>query len=313
MEKVVVTGGAGFIGSNLSDELDSRGYKVVVLDDLSAGKLENVAPLLAKGNAEFVLGSVTDALLLQQVFKGAKYVFHLGAIAGVVQSVEDPLASHEVNLTGTLNVLIAARDSGVKKVVFSSSAAVYGSSPTMPKREDMLPQPESPYAVTKLAGEEYCHVFRRAYGLQTACLRYFNIFGPRQDPNSQYAAAIPGIAKKVAQGEPPVIYGDGEQTRDFVFVKDAVAANCQAALSDACGVFNVGRGTGISINRLARLIISLMGVKMEPLYGEMRPGDIRHSLSDISRAAEAFGYSPKYSLEEGLRQTLAGFGCPVCR
>jgi UDP-glucose 4-epimerase len=305
VEKVVVTGGAGFIGSHVADELARRGYRVTILDDLSTGKLENIAGLLEKGGAELVRGSVTDLPALRQVLAGARFVFHLAALPSVNRSIDDPLASHEVNATGTLKVLIAAKDAGVKKVIYSSSSSVYGDTPVLPKREDMIPHPLSPYAVSKAAGESYCQVFEHVFFLATACLRYFNVYGPRQDPNSQYAAVIPSFVKRTGAGEPPVIYGDGEQTRDFTFVKDVVAANVLAAETGASGVYNIGRGERISLNQLARLVISLSGRDLAPVYEAERPGDIRHSLADITRA-RGFGYNPEYGVAAGLKIVLGG-------
>lgn len=306
MKRTVVIGGAGFIGSHLAEELARRAYHITILDDLSTGKTENTESLLKKGNVEFLQGSVTDLPLLQELFQGVNYVFHQAAIPSVPRSIKNPQTCHEINITGTLNVLLAARDNGVMKVIYASSSSVYGDTPTLPKREDMLPNPQSPYAVTKLAGEYYCQVFHQVYGIPTICLRYFNVYGPRQDPNSQYAAAIPRFISRVTQGNPPIIYGDGEQTRDFTFIKDTVEANILAAESDATGVFNIGKGESVSINRLAELIIGLMGNNVRPVHEESRPGDIRHSMADISRA-KTFGYDPKYSLEEGLRETIRSF------
>ena len=255
---------------------------------------------------DFIHGSITDPPLLQKLFQGAHYVFHQAAIPSVPRSIENPLVSHDVNGTGTLNVLLAAKDNGVKKVIYASSSSVYGDTPTLPKKEDMSAKPQSPYAVAKLAGEYYCQVFRQVYQLPTVCLRYFNVHGPRQDPESQYAAVIPSFLKRVLQGNPPIIFGDGEQTRDFSFVTDAVEANILAAESDAAGIFNIGSGEAISINDLARLIVRLVGNEVEPVYQPPRPGDIRHSLADISRARE-FGYKPKHGLEEGLKETIRRF------
>ena len=303
-KKAVVTGGAGFIGSHLADELAKQGYHVVILDDLSTGKKENIAGLLNQDNVEFVEGNITDLPMLRKLFQCVDYIFHQAAIPSVPRSIKNPLASHEANLTGTLNVLLAARDNGVKKVIYASSSSVYGDIPTLPKREDMIPNPQSPYAVTKLAGEYYCHVFRQAYALPTACLRYFNVYGPRQDPNSQYAAVIPRFIKRVSQGSSPIIFGDGEQTRDFTFIKDVVQANILAAESNASGIFNIGKDERTTINQLAELIIRLIGNNIKPIHEEPRPGDIRHSLADISRA-RAFTYNPKYSLEEGLTETIS--------
>ncbi len=306
MKKVAVTGGAGFIGSHLTESLLSQGYHIIIVDDLSTGKMDNIGPSLNSGNVEFIRGSIADLPLLQKLFQGVYYAFHQAALPSVPRSIENPQASHEVNLTGTLNVLLAARDNAVKKVIYASSSSVYGDTPTLPKREDMIPDPLSPYAVTKLASEYYCRVFHQAYRLPTVCLRYFNVYGPRQDPNSQYSAVIPGFIKKAAWGESPVIFGDGEQTRDFTFVQDVVAANILAAESEACGVFNISRGESITINRLAQLILELVGNKLELIHQEPRPGDVRHSLADISKA-KAFGYEPKCGLEAGLMETIRWF------
>lgn len=307
MGKVIITGGAGFIGSHLAEELVSRGYGVTILDDLSSGKMANIEGLLSKKNVDFVRGSVTDLPLLTKLFQKAQYVFHQAAITGVPRSVDTPRFSHEANATGTLNVLLAARDNHVKKVIYASSAAVYGDTQALPQTEDILPAPLSPYAVTKLAGEYYCQVFHQTYGLSTVALRYFNVYGPRQDLNSQYAAVIPVFIKRAFEGNPPIIFGDGEQTRDFVFVRDVVEANILAAQSDVCGLFNISRGESITINRLAELIIELVGNKVEPVYQEPRSGDIRHSLADISKA-KAFGYEPKCDLKVGLAETIRWFG-----
>jgi len=307
MEKIVVTGGAGFIGSRLAEELANRGYYVIILDDLSTGRMENIADVLAGGKGEFIQGSIADVPLLQRLFQGVLYVFHLAAIPSVTRSIENPQASHEVNATGTLNVLSAARDDGVRKIIYASSSSVYGDTPTLPKREEMLPNPQSPYAVSKLTGEYYCRVFQEVYGLPSVCLRYFNIYGPGQDPESPYAAVIPKFIRRICEGNPPVIFGDGEQTRDFTFVKDATEANILVAESNATGIFNIGRSESVTINQLAQLTIRLTGKEgIEPVHKEPRPGDIGHSLADISKA-RTFGYNPKYSLEEGLRETVGRF------
>lgn len=303
---VVVTGGAGFIGSHLADELARRYCRVVIIDNLSTGKEANIAQLTKKGNVEFSRGSITGLSFLQELFKGVDYVFHQAAIPNVPRSIEDPLASHEANATGTLNVLIAARDNKVKKVIYASSSSVYGDTPTLPKSENMLPNPQSPYAVTKLAGEYYCQVFQEVYGLSTACLRYFNVYGPRQDPSSQYAAVIPRFIKWVSEGKAPIIFGDGEQTRDFTFVRDVVDVNILLAESDAGGIFNIGRGNSIAVNELARLIVKIMGKDIKPVYQEPRRGDVKHSLADISKA-RSWGYNPQYSLDQGLKQTIRSF------
>ncbi len=257
--KAVITGGAGFIGSHLADELTTRGYYVVILDDLSTGKKENIER--NTGDAlDFVEDSVTNLPLLQELFQGADYVFHQAAIPSVPRSVENPLASHKANITGTLNVLLAARDNNVRKVVYASSSSIYGDTPTLPKREDMTPNPQSPYAVTKLAGEYYCQAFQKAYGLSTVCLRYFNVYGPGQDPDSQYAAVIPRFIARVSQAKPPIIFGDGEQTRDFTFVQDVIEANILAAEGEATGIYNIGRGF--------RLCSTLPGYSRLPFPGK---------------------------------------------
>ena len=314
----MVTGGAGFIGSHLAGELARRGYHVVILDDLSTGKKGNITALLSPtlhhpssithhtsrlSSVDFIEGSVTDLSLLQDVFRGADVVFHQAAVASVPRSIENPELTHRANLTGTLNVLLAGHDKDVKKVVYASSSSVYGDTPTLPTSEDMPPNPLSPYAVTKLAGEYYCQVFRQVYGLATVCLRYFNVYGPRQDPDSQYAAVVPRFIARVAAGQAPVIFGDGEQTRDFTFVADAVEANILAAESNATGVFNVGRGESTTINDLAEMLIGLMGKSVRPVHEGPRPGDPRHGLADISRATR-LGYSPEYSLQRGLQETI---------
>ncbi len=304
--KAVITGGAGFIGSHLAEELADRGYQVVILDDLSTGTRENIEALLSGDKADFVLGSIADLPLLQKLFAGSSHVFHLAAVTSVPRSLESPLAAHEVNATGTLNVLLAARDNGIGKVVYASSCAVYGDTPLLPQREDMPPLPLSPYAVAKLAGEYYCRAFNQVYGLPTACLRFFNVYGPRQDPASQYAAVIPRFISRLASGKPAIIFGDGEQTRDFIYVKDVAQACIQAAESELNGIFNIGSGKNISINALAQLITDVAGLDIRPVHEAPRAGDIVHSLADISRA-RGFGYQPKYSLEAGLKQTLKGF------
>jgi UDP-glucose 4-epimerase len=303
MKKVVVTGGAGFIGSHLAEVLAARGYPVVIIDDLSTGKIENIRELLNNPSVEFVKGSVTDLQLLKKLFRDAVYVFHLAAIASVPRSIENPQASHEVNVGGTLNMLLAAKENSVSKVIYSSSAAVYGDIGDHAISEDVVPHPLSPYAATKLAGDYYCQVFNEIYHLPTVCLRCFNIYGPRQDPDSHYASVIPEFINRVSQGNSPVIFGDGKQTRDFIFVADVVAVNILTVENDVSGVFNIARGESVTINQLAGLIIELSGSNVRPIYEESRPGDIRHSLADITKA-KAFGYDPKYTLRDGLTETI---------
>ena len=304
--RALVTGGAGFIGSHLVEELVRRGHQVVVLDDLSTGRVENIEKFLKGANAELVRGSVTDFSLVAGLVKDVTCIFHLAALASVPWSIENPRACHEININGTLNILLAAIEKGVRKVVYSSSSAVYGDAPTLPKREEMAPQPLSPYAVAKLAGEYYCQVFNEVYKLPTVCLRYFNVYGPRQDPNSQYAAAIPSFIQRALAGKPPIVFGDGEQTRDFTFANDAVEANILAAESETSGIFNIGSGQGITINRLVKLVLELTGSQVKPVYRKSRVGDVRHSLADISRA-KTFGYEPQYDLKAGLIETIEWF------
>ena len=303
MAKAIVTGGAGFIGSHLAEELARRGYQVVILDDLSTGKMENIKGLLDKDNVTFVQGSITELPLLQKLFDNVDYVFHQAALARVPFSIQDPLAVNEANISGTLKVLWAAKRSSVKKVIYAASSSAYGNTASLPQREDMPPDPLSPYALTKLTGEYYCNIFREIYGLSTVCLRYFNVYGPRQDPNSEYAAVIPKFIKRVSEGKPLIIFDDGEQTRDFVFVSDVVQANVLAAESNASGVFNIGQGRRLTINELAKLIIHIMNKDIETIHQGARMGDIKHSLADISKA-KGFGYEPKYDLERGLRESM---------
>jgi len=255
----------------------------------------------------FVEGSVNDLDLLLDLFQGADGIFHQAAIPSVPRSVKDPLATNEANVTGTLSVLVAAKDCGVPAVIAASSSSVYGDTPVLPKHEDMVPNPLSPYAVTKMADEYYGKVFSDLYGTRTVFLRYFNVYGPRQDPKSEYAAVIPKFITRLLAGKLPIIYGDGEQTRDFTFVADVVQANIRAMESDARGVFNIACGRRVSLNTLASILMEITGTRCSPLYEAPRPGDIRDSLADITRAREAFGYNPQYSIEEGLRQTVAWF------
>lgn len=306
MKKVIVTGGAGFIGSHLAEELVKQGYQVIILDDLSTGKLENIAELLNKDNVEFVQGSITELPLLQKLFQGVEYVFHQAALARVPRSIDDPLTTNEVNITGTLNILLAARENKVKKVIYASSSSVYGDTDTLPQRENMPPNPMSPYALTKLAGEYYCNIFRQIYGLPTVSLRYFNVYGSRQDLKSQYATVIPAFIERISQGLPPIIHGDGEQSRDFTFIADVVRANILAAESDAEGAYNIGCGKGTTINQVAESILNLMEKNLPPVHEKPRPGDPRHTLADVSNA-KGFGYEPEWNLEEGLKKIIEDF------
>jgi UDP-glucose 4-epimerase len=286
--KTVVTGGAGFIGSNLVDVLLQDGHEVHIIDNLSTGKRKNLVDLVSHIDCTFVEGSVTDLDLLRTVFRDIDCVFHQAAIPSVQRSVEDPRATNEVNVNGTLSVLIAAHDCSVKKVVYASSSSVYGDTPTLPKTEEMIPNPKSPYAVSKLTGEYYCRVFSEVYGLKTVCLRYFNVYGPKQDPSSDYAAVIPRFITRVLERKPPIIYGDGAQTRDFTYVEDVAHANIQSMKQEVEGVFNIACGERISVNELATIVMELVGVNLAVIYDEPRSGDIKDSLADISRARKEF-------------------------
>lgn len=301
-----MTGGCGFIGSHLARELVNLG-EVTVLDDLSSGGAWRIQDLLDQGKVRLVRGSILHRNLVTDACRGADCVFHLAAIVSVPRSMAAPLEVNEVNATGTLSVLAAAREAGVKKLVFSSSSAVYGDSPASPKQEGTPPEPLSPYAASKLAGEYFCEVYRRSFGLPTASLRYFNVYGPGQDPRGEYAAVIPRFIMNVLRRSPPVIFGDGNQVRDFVFVKDVVRANILAMQRDAVGVMNIGSGDGTPILRLARAVMETGGLAREPVLEKPRPGDIRESVADISRARDIMGFRPKVHLADGLRETLAWF------
>ncbi|MGA9190086.1 MAG: SDR family oxidoreductase [Methanosarcina sp.] len=303
-KKVIVTGGMGFIGSHLTERL-LEDNEVTVVDNGITGRMENIKHLLDHKNLTLIKGSIVD-LNLTEIFQGKDYVFHLAAIPSVPRSVKDPFSSNEANVTGTLNVLIATKDAGIKKVVFSSSSSVYGDTPTLPKREDMPVNPQSPYAITKATGEMYCRVFEELYGLPTVCLRYFNVFGPRQDPNSQYSAVIPKFITAIANDKSPLIYGDGEQSRDFTFVKHVVNANILSCKSDKTGIFNIACGRRITINQLVDYINEILKKEIISVYSDPRPGDIKHSLADISRAGN-FGYNPKDEFKEELATTVEWF------
>jgi nucleoside-diphosphate-sugar epimerase len=301
----LITGGAGFIGSHIAEALLERGGKVRVFDNLSSGHLENLAAF--KDRVEFVKGDVRDAIALSQAMKGVRYVYHEAALVSVFDSVERPLDNNDINITGTLNVLRAAKAAGAQRLLIASSAANYGNNPALPKREDMLPEPESPYAIGKIVGEYYLRIFSSLYGLETVSLRYFNVFGPRQDPRSMYSGVISKFTDVLAKGQTPTIFGDGGQTRDFVFVKDVVQANILAMHSDKVGkgeVFNVGTGRKASLLDLLDALCDAFGVKVQPVFKEARAGDIRHSLSDITKIRTTLGYEPKYTLHQGLKELV---------
>jgi nucleoside-diphosphate-sugar epimerase len=300
--KVLVTGGAGFIGSHIVEHFQGVA-DVRVLDNLRSGFKRNLAAFKHK----FIEGSVCDRKAVRGAMKGVDYVFHLAAMISVPESMQKPVDCNEINTIGTLVVLEEAAHARVKKLIFSSSAAIYGDNPSTPKVETMLPEPKSPYAVTKLDGEFYCKIFALEGRLATTSLRYFNVFGPRQDPNSQYAAAVPIFIKRALKNEPITIYGDGKQTRDFVFVKDVAAANVFFAIeSSAVGVFNFGYGRRITINELAKTICRLAGSRSKNQYAAERPGDVKHSLASIEKLRDS-GYVPTGNVRDGLSATVAFF------
>ena len=310
-KRCVVTGAAGFIGSNLVRALLDQGWDVVALDNLSTGRKENLEELHGRTGFTFVEGDVRDQDTLRDVFAGASVVFHQAALGSVPRSVDDPWTTHDHNVNGTLSALLAARDQGVKRFVYAGSSSVYGDTAVLPKVETMTPNPLSPYAVSKHVGELYCAVFARVYGLETVTLRYFNVFGPRQDPNSQYAAVIPRFVSALAEGKAPTIFGDGEQTRDFTFIDNVVQANILAATADHPDlpgkVMNIGCGGRYSINELLRHLQEIMGTDVTPSYVAPRPGDVRDSQADITLARTLIGYEPSVELREGLEKTVAWF------
>jgi UDP-glucose 4-epimerase len=302
-KKVIVTGGLGFIGSHIVERLNETN-EVLIVDDESSGRIENIKDL-DFSKIDTTLGSISS-IDLDEIFDGCDYLFHLAAVTSVPLSVNNPLNSNDVNIKGTLRVLEAARNVGIKKVVFSSSSSVYGEVKSMPISENHSINPLSPYAVTKAAGEMYCNVFSEIYNLPTISLRYFNVFGPRQDPNSQYAAVIPIFVDKILKNERPIIYGDGEQTRDFISVNNVVNANILAAESKETGVFNIGLGNSTTINHLFKIITELLDTDIEPIYEKERAGDIKHSVADISKA-KSFGFAPKNDFKEELKETIEWF------
>jgi nucleoside-diphosphate-sugar epimerase len=303
MMRYLVTGGAGFIGSNTVDELVRRGQSVVVLDDLSTGKEDNLAGV--RNRVEFIRGSVTDLETVHAACRGVDYVLHLAARTSVPRSLKDPLETNRVNVDGTLNVLVGARDSKAKRVVFAGSSSVYGETPTLPKRESMTPAPISPYGLSKLTAESYGRLFQRIYGLEFVALRYFNVFGPRQDPGSPYSGVLSVFNAAVVNGAQPTIYGDGEQSRDFTFVRNVVEANLLACkASGAAGlVFNVGTGNRYTLNHTLQLLGKISGMQAIAKYGPSREADIRDSQADIAQARQILGYNPGVDFEEGLKHT----------
>ncbi len=304
MEKFLVTGGAGFIGSNICKELISQGCFVRVVDNLLTGKKSNLASVIDK--IDFIQADMGDAEVAQSATKDIDVVLHQGALPSVPLSVDDPAATHRHCVDATFTLLLAARDAGIKRFVYAASSAAYGDTPTLPKVETMTPMPLSPYAVAKLVGEYYCSVFYKVFGLETISLRYFNVFGPQQDPASQYAAAIPAFVTAILKDEPPTIYGDGEQSRDFTYIDNVVEANLLAARAEhtAGEVINIACGEAVTVNEIIALINELVGKNIKPTYTDPRPGDVKHSLADITLAEKLIDYKTKVSFKQGLQLAI---------
>jgi nucleoside-diphosphate-sugar epimerase len=309
--KFLVTGGAGFIGSNIVEALVRRGDSVVVLDNFSTGKRENLESF--RGRIHLVEGSITDLAAVRRAMDGVDFVLHEAALASVQRSVDDPITSNEVNIGGTLNVLVAARDAGVKRLVYAASSSAYGDTEVLPKREDMPARPLSPYAVQKWVGEHYCKVFSTLFGLDTVALRYFNVFGPRQDPASDYAAVIPIFVTRLLSGRAPTIYGDGGQSRDFTYIDNVIEANlraCEGGPKNGEAV-NVACGARFTLNDLFAQVRGLLGSDLQPVYGPARPGDVRHSMADIAKARTLLGWEPQVDFVTGLRRTVEWYRATV--
>jgi len=309
-ELYLVTGAAGFIGSHIAEALVNRGDRVRALDNLITGRRENLSPIADR--VEFIEGDIRDYATTLRAVKDASVIFHQAAVPSVPRSVADPALNHDINVNGTFNVLMAAREAGVRRVVYAASSSAYGETEVLPKREDMPPSPLSPYAASKLFGEYYCQVFARVYKLETVSLRYFNVFGPRQDPSSPYSGVISKFVTALLGGETPVIYGDGEQSRDFTYIANVVDANLRAAESNIAGdaigqVINLGIGERVTLNQLLAELQKIIGTNIPARHEEIRAGDVLHSLADISRARELIGYSPLVGLAEGLKQTVAWY------
>jgi len=304
MAQYLVTGGAGFIGSHLSRRLLADGHAVRILDDLSSGSRENIAEIADE--VEFVVGDLCDEALLHKVLTGVDYALHHAAVASVQTSVERPVFEQQVNAVGTLRFFEAARRAGVGRVVFAGSAAAYGNNPTVPKREQMILEPESPYAISKVMGEYYARVYSQIYGLEVVCLRYFNVFGPRQDPSSPYSGVISIFAESMLKGNPPIIFGDGEQSRDFVYVDNIVEANMRACVAPGAAgrVYNIGCAQSISILQLVAALNEALGTEVQPDFRPPRPGDVRVSLADIACARAELGYEPVVQFAKGLQRTI---------
>lgn len=305
MNAILITGGAGFVGSHIAEECCQRGWQVRILDNLSTSSATNLSHL--SGQVKLIDGSITDSQVVRSAMQGVKFVFHQAALASVPRSVEDPVATHDACATGTLVLLDEARRAGVKRFVYAASSSAYGDQPVLAKSESLLPSPLSPYAAAKLAGEYYCQAFFHTYGLETVCLRYFNVFGPRQDPNGPYAAVIPLFVQKLLRGDAPRIFGDGLQTRDFCYVKNVVAANLLAVERLGIGgqVFNVGGGSQVTLLALLDKIKTLLKSDIAPRFEPARTGDVRDSLADLTKSRDLLGYNPAYTLDQGLAETVA--------
>lgn len=303
----LVTGGAGFIGSNIVEELLKRGYTVRVLDNFSTGKRENLKQF--NKDIELIEGDIRSYHIVQQAVKGIDVILHQAALPSVPRSIKDPITSNEVNVVGTLNILEAAKDAGVKRVVYASSSSVYGDNPELPKHEKMMPNPLSPYAVSKLAGEKYCNVYSRLYGIETVALRYFNVFGPKQDPNSQYSAVIPLFIKAIMNDKQPTIFGDGTQSRDFTYVANVVEGNILAATKEIESglVMNCACHGQITLNELVDELNKLFEKDIKPIYTQPRPGDIKHSFADIELIKKKLGFNPTVEFYKALKQAILYF------
>ena len=300
----VVTGGAGFIGCNIARELVRQKQKVIILDNLSTGKMENIADL--KNDMEFIKGDIRNLELLKKIFKGADFVLHQAALGSVPRSIEDPINTHENNATGTLNVLLAARDNKVKRIIFASSSSIYGGATKEKNKEHSKPNPLSPYAASKLMCENYMTIFNNIFNLETVILRYFNVYGPYQSPDSEYAAVIPLFMKAASSNQPPIIFGDGNQSRSFTFIDDVVTANIAACHKESAAgkTMNIGGHKTVSVNKIWETITKITGAKVKPHYAPARTGEIYHSAADISRAKKYLGYEPQYDIKKGLEKTL---------
>ncbi len=304
MSLYLVTGGAGFVGSHIIEALVEKGEDVRVLDNFSTGKEENISPFA--GRIEILKGDVRDALLCEHAMKGVEYVVHLAALHEVPRSVEQPLETHEINVTGILNLLIAAKGASVRRFVYASSSAVYGDSPVLPRVEESVSPVSSPYAASKMAGEHYCRLFSSLYGLETVSLRYFNLYGPRQDSASQYAGVIPKFVSALLSDTAPTIYGDGEQSRDFLYVKDCVGATLAACRTSGISgeVMNIGTGKQTTVNQLCKLIQEILGRRIQPRFDAPQPGDIRYDYASVNKARRLLSYEPLWDLHRGLEKTV---------